>query len=330
MRPLTDSELWQRVVELRALQRPCQLCPRRCGVPRTARQLGFCGQPRELRVAAVCPHGGEEPPLSGTVGAGTVFVAGCTMRCSFCQNHQISQAAGAPAHWSTTPEALAERFLELQRRGCHNIEWVSPTQHLPGLVEALAIARRRGLGLPLVWNCNGYQRVTVLRLLEGIVDVYLPDAKYASDQAALRFSGTDRYVDQSRRALLEMWRQVGPLQLDERGLARRGLLIRHLVLPGQLESTRQVLSWIATTLGDETHVSLLAQFYPAHRAAAAGLHRRLTRREYHRAMAALAQAGLENGWIQQLATDNAYRPDFFQEDPFAAAAPSPSLADGGR
>lgn len=317
---LSVTEMRERLTGLRALQSPCQLCPRRCGVDRRS-QAGRCAQPLALQVAAVCAHGGEEPPISGESGAGTVFVAGCTMQCCFCQNHQISQPAGLQPGWATDPARLASRLLELQRGGCHNVEWVSPTQHLPALLEALCLAREQGLALPLVFNCNGFHRVEVLRLLEGIVDVYLPDAKYSDDGLARELSATDDYVEINRRALVEMQRQVGPLVLDPgSGLARRGLLVRHLVLPGAIENTRGVLRWIAGALGTGTWVSLMAQYYPAHRAAGRDpLHRRLSPREYRRAVAALDASGLVNGWVQERATGTLYRPDFLRARPFEGA-----------
>jgi putative pyruvate formate lyase activating enzyme len=307
--------LVNRILEqLRALQSPrCQLCPRRCGADRAA-EPGFCGQPLGLQVATVCSHRGEEPPLSGQRGAGTIFVVGCTMACRFCQNHQISQPERLDPGWRRAPEVLADRFLELQRAGSHNIEWVSPTQHLPGLVEALLLARRRGLSLPVVWNGNGYQRVSVLRLLEGIVDIYLPDAKYGDNATAAELSNTPDYVEVNRRALREMQRQVGSLELDPvTGIARRGLIIRHLVLPGRVANTREVLAWIARDLGRDTWISLMAQYYPAHRAAS-GLSRRLGARELRRALQALDDAGLENGWVQERVTARTFCPDFTRGD----------------
>jgi len=327
---LSESEIGERVERLRSLQQPCQLCPRRCLVDRLAAR-GFCGQPLALQVAATCAHGGEEPPLSGCAGAGTIFVAGCTMQCCFCQNYQISQPERLETHWIVTPQQLAQRMLALQQAGCHNVEWVSPTQHLPSLVDALWLARGQGLTLPLVYNCNGYQRPELLRLLDGIVDVYLPDAKYASPDLARRLSATGDYVELNRRTLLEMQRQVGPLQLDGDGLAMRGLLVRHLVLPGELANTRAVLRWIAGALGVDTWVSVMAQYYPAHRARGGepdrecgpgahighgALDRRLTPREHDLALDALELVGLENGWIQQRATGAAFCPDFRREDPF--------------
>ena len=285
-------------------------------------QPGFCGQSTVLGVASVCAHHGEEPALSGEGGAGTVFLTGCTMRCGFCQNHQISHPlAHATTPWSTSPSALSSELLELQRRGCHNIEWVSPTSHLPDLVEALALAREGGLHLPLVYNTNGLDRVRVLRLLEDVVDVYLPDAKYADDDLARRLSDTSEYAQVNRRAMREMWRQVGPLQCDaDTGLARRGLVVRHLVLPGLLQNTREVLQWIGAELGPGAWVSLMAQYYPAHLTREVpgleGPSRRLTGREHRLAAEALDRAGLSNGWVQELEAWRSYQPDFLTETPF--------------
>ena len=332
---LSELTLTRRLSKLRELQSPrCQLCPRRCGADRI-RSAGFCGQPLSLQVGAACAHHGEEPPLSGQGGAGTVFVAGCTMRCCFCQNHQISQPARLEPGWSRAPDRLARRLLSLQRAGCHNVEWVSPTQHLPALVEALLLARRRGLTLPVVFNCNGYQRTSVLELLSGIVDVYLPDAKYGDAALATRLSCTSDYVAVNRRALREMQRQVGPLELDaQTGLARRGLIVRHLVLPGQLSNTREVLSWIADALGRDTWVSLMAQYYPTHRTAVANgpprpaaLLRRLGPRELRRAVATLEAAGLDNGWIQDRGRTRTSRPDFRRGD--QAFEPGPAARRAG-
>jgi putative pyruvate formate lyase activating enzyme len=313
---LPADELARRARALLALQRPCELCPRRCRADR-ARRAGFCAQGPEPVVATCCAHGGEEPALSGSGGAGTVFMAGCTLRCRFCQNHQLSQADPDPA-WTTTAGDLARRWLALQRAGCHNIEWVSPTPHLPALVQALALARRQGLTLPVVYNSGGYERVRTLRLLRGVVDVYLPDAKYADGELARELSGAADYVEVNRRALREMWRQAGPLRCDDRGLARRGLVVRHLVLPGQLRNTRRVLGWLGAELGPRLCVSLMAQYYPAHRAAGDGgaLGRGLTRREHRLAQEALLQAGLQRGWVQERRSRRLLRPDFSRAEVF--------------
>ncbi len=319
---LGERELRERIAALEALAGPaCELCPRRCRAERE-REPGRCGQGRALSVAIACAHRGEEPPLVGEGGAGTVFLAGCNLRCRFCQNHQISQRP-ARAAWRTTPEALAESFLALERAGCAVLEWVSPTQHLPALCEALRLARGRGLELPLVYNSNGFERSEVIELLDGIVDVWLPDAKYASEELALALSGVPGYVEANRLALRALARLAGPLELDERGVVRRGLLIRHLVLPGHVAETERVLRWIGEALGPSTWVSLMAQYHPAHelRGASGPLGRPLTRREYRRAVAALEAAGLELGWVQELSSCARFLPDFDRPEPFAERQP---------
>ena len=317
MPTLSAPEIEARARALRELGRPCQLCPQRCLAERD-RTPGKCRQPEQPMLALACSHRGEEPALCGEGGAGTVFVAGCGLRCRFCQNHQISQRAPKPA-WARTEEQLAEEFLALERRGCCNLDWVSPTQHLPALVGALARARAAGLRLPLCYNSNGYDRVEVLRLLDGIVDVYLPDAKYATDALGRELSGGADYVAVNRAALLEMWRQVGPLQVDEGGLARRGLIVRHLVLPGEPENTALVLGWLARELSPRVCVSLMAQYHPAHElvGAAGPLGRPLSRHEYDRAVEALLEAGLEEGWVQEPSSCRRFLPDFDEPDPFA-------------
>jgi len=321
MPALSPDELRRRAHALGALQRPCQLCPRRCLAERE-RRPGHCQQPETAMVAIACPHRGEEPALSGDAGAGTVFVAGCGLSCRYCQNHQISQRPPKAA-WARTEEELAEEFLTLEREGCHNLEWVSPTQHLPVLLSALARARDAGLDLPLVYNSNGYDRVEVLRLLEGVVDVYLPDAKYSSDDLAQALSGVSDYVAVNRAALAEMWRQVGPLSLDDRGMARRGLIVRHLVLPGEVANTREVMAWLAREISPQVCVSLMAQYHPAHELAGSPgpLGRPLRRREYDRAIEALIAAELDQGWVQERSSCQRFLPDFEKAEPFAPRRP---------
>jgi len=322
MSRLHADELEQRAEALTRLQSQCALCPRRCGAARQEQQ-GFCGQPLEVRVAWVGAHGGEEPALTRGAGAGTVFLEGCSMRCGFCQNHQISHGPRYPGQ-AMDAAALAGRFLELQERGCPNIEWVTPSAHLPGLVAALALARRRGLTLPLVYNSNGHERVEVLRLLEGVVDIYLPDAKYGDDALAARLSGTPGHVQVNRRALLEMWRQAGELRLDHRGSAVGGMLVRHMVLPGMLDNTRQVLSWLAEALGPSVWVSVMSQYAPIwvarRRRPPPELRRRITRREHQRVLQLLAELGLERGGVQDRASWIDFLPDFNRRQPFSSEA----------
>jgi len=243
-------------------------------------------------------HPWEEPPISGTRGSGTVFFTDCTGRCLFCQNYPISQLGVGN---QVTIGRLAEMFLELQAKGAHNINFVTPTHFVPQILAALEVAIPQGLRLLLVYNTSGYEQVEVLRLLEGVVGVYLPDAKYADDKIARNISGFKNYVKTNRRALKEMFRQVGEeLVLDENGIALRGMIIRHLVLPGGLAGTREVLNWIAKELSPRVHVSIMAQYFPAHKALGHPiLGRRITEEEYSEALEAFDEAGLERGWRQE-------------------------------
>jgi len=276
----------------------CDLCPRCCGVDRTAGQVGYCQSDDHARVASHNVHRGEEPPISGTRGSGTIFFSNCTARCLFCQNYPISQSGVGTR---VTPTQLAGMMLELQRQGCHNINLVTPTHYVPQILRAVLVAAGRGLTIPLVYNTSGYDRVETLRLLDGLVDVYLPDAKYADDDVARRLSDFRGYVSANRAALLEMRRQVGDgLVLDDDGIALRGMLIRHLVLPGGLSQTREVLRWIARNLSEQTWISLMSQYFPAHKAVRDPvLGRRLYRREYAEARRALADLGMNEGWCQE-------------------------------
>ncbi len=276
----------------------CRLCPRDCQVNRLEDERGYCRAGRLAMVASWNRHPWEEPPISGTRGSGTIFFSGCAGRCRFCQNYPISQLGVGR---EVTAAGLAAMMLELQGRGCHNVNLVTPTHFVPQVLEALVLAAEGGLCLPLLYNCAGYESLETLCLLDGVVDIYLPDAKYADDDAAREFSGFPRYVEVNRAALREMYRQVGTLQVDEEGIAVRGLLIRHMVLPGGIAGTAAVLRWIATELSPAVHVSLLAQYFPAHRAIGHPLlGRKLTWEEYDAACAAWEAAGLENGWLQEL------------------------------
>jgi putative pyruvate formate lyase activating enzyme len=272
-------------------------------------------------LARACHHLGEEPPLSGTRGAGTLFLAGCNLGCTFCQNHQVSRTPSAGR--TLGPEALALEMLALQVAGCHNVELVTPTHALPALMEALDQAAAQGLSLPLVHNGSGYERAEVLALLDGVVDIYLPDLKYGDDEGALIGSGVSDYVAQSRAAVLEMARQVGSsLTLDSNGLARKGLIVRHLVLPGGLASTSSVLGFIATELGPRTSLSLMSQYRPPTGVnLPAPLDRPLDPREYQEAEALLECWGLTSGWSQATESRDSYVPDFTREDhPFEGMA----------
>ena len=292
---------------------PCRLCPRECRVDRLAGQTGFCQQGGQARVAKALPHFGEEPPLTGERGAGTVFFTGCALRCLYCQNYQISQE-GLGEEVSTV--ALADIFLDLQQRGCHNLDLVSPTPHWPFILEALELAIPRGLRLPIVYNTHGYISLELLQCLDGIVDLYLPDMKYGTDESARTLSQVSDYTRHNRAAVREMVRQVGRLKTDSEGLAFRGVLVRHLVLPGGLAGTAEVLQELLE-ISHRIPLSLMSQYRPCHRAPGhPSLNRPLTGDEYQRVMEIVDHLGFEAVFIQELESAEVYYPDFQQEDPF--------------
>lgn len=241
-------------------------------------------------------HPGEEPAISCRRGSGTIFWSHCTMSCSYCQNYRMS-CYGEGADRSV--REVADMMLSLERSGCHNINLVSPTQFTPHIMEALALVADEGGAIPVVWNTSGYESLETLAMLDGMVDVYLTDIRYSSPEAARKYSDAPDYVEVSRSAIVEMNRQVGPLQLDREGAATRGLIVRHLVLPNGIAGTAEAMRFLSEELGPDTHVSLMAQYYPAHRALNyPELARRITRGEWAEARRALADSGLEKGWVQ--------------------------------
>ncbi len=290
----------------------CDLCPRLCRVDRDAGELGFCRAPARAKVSQASLHHWEEPCLSGTRGSGTIFFTECNLRCVFCQNAEISQG-----HLGREVDqaGLVAMMLDLQARGAHNINLVSPTPYIPQIREALVETRARGLSVPVVYNTNAYETVEALRSLEGLIQIYLPDLKYPGDAEgeamARRYSKAPRYFETATAAIQEMVGQVGPLVLDDEGIARSGVIIRHLVIPGHVEATKRVLNWIRANLPG-VPVSLMSQYTPYHRAAEhPEINRRLTRREYHAALDHLFAIGLEEGWTQELsAADEAFIPDW--------------------
>ncbi len=292
-----SGELAERARQLEEMLASCRLCPRQCRVDRTAGQKGACGSGMHPVVAAASLHPWEEPPLSGALGSGTIFFSGCTMNCVFCQNYPISQLGVGR---ELTPDGLAGEMLGLQRRGVHNLNLVTATHQMPFVVRALLIAVPLGLRLPVVYNTSGYETLETLRLLEGIVEVYLPDIKYSVPDAAHFCSGRRDYVHCNRRALVEMWRQVGPLHTDERGIAYRGMLVRHMVLPEDLSGTRDCLAFLARELGRSVWVSLMSQYFPAHKAhGLPPLDRKITGAEYEAALEALDDLQIVNGFVQE-------------------------------
>ena len=275
----------------------CRLCPRECGVNRLEGELGYCGAGRLAKVAAVSVHHGEEPPISGTRGSGTIFFSHCNMKCLFCQNYPISQYGNGREMDS---ETLAGEMNRLRELGVHNVNFVTPTPHAPQMLEAILLARAKGFDLPVVYNTNGYDALETLALLDGAVDIYLPDAKYLSADLAETASGTPDYARHNEAAIDEMVRQVGFLSFGTDGIASRGVLVRHLVLPGRVGETEAVLAHLSRRHGPEIPLSLMGQYFPAWRAdTVAGFDRKVTRKEYDRAIEAASLLGLRNVFIQE-------------------------------
>jgi len=294
----------------------CECCPRRCGVNRLEGRTGFCRIAAGAQVAHAGLHHGEEPPISGTRGSGTIFFDGCNLRCVFCQNHQISQEFHPSETKTLTTEALADEMLRLADAGAHNINLVSPSHVIFQAADAIVAARARDLAVPIVYNSNGYDSVDALRQVEGLIDIYLPDIKYLSNDLARRYSGAGNYAEVIPGVLAEMLRQVGHLEMDDHGIARRGLLVRHLVLPGAVDNSRRCLALLAQ-LAPATHVSIMSQYSPQYRANRyPPIDRPLTVREYDEVTDYALELGLENAFIQEFDSRHRYLPDFDQDRPF--------------
>jgi len=301
----------------------CTVCPLDCGNNRLKDELARCYSGRLPIVSSYTAHFGEEPALVGTHGAGNIFFGNCNLRCVYCQNFQISQTHKEQLKNQITHERLAAIMLELQERGCHNINFVSPTHFAPQMARAVLLAAREGLRLPIVYNTNAYDSVEVLKLLDGVVDVYLPDLKYADSWAGYEYSKVKDYTEHARRALLEMYRQMGDeLVMGEDGLLKRGLVVRLLVLPNELGGVRESLEWIRDALSPRVAVSMMAQYYATNRAATDEryilLSRRITESEWLQALSALDELGMTEGWMQEYdGASHYYRPDFTDaETPF--------------
>lgn len=293
---LSSSELKLRSREAFGLLSPCRLCPRQCRKQRLKGERGICQAGPVPEVSSFNLHFGEEPALSGWKGSGTIFFTHCNLRCVFCQNYPISHLGHGN---ETDAQGIAEMMLELQDDGAHNINLVTPSHMVPWIIDAVAIAREKGLRIPLVYNSSGYDSLEELKLLDGIIDIYLPDMKYNDNSAAEKLSNAADYVETNREAVREMHRQVGDLLTDDTGIALRGLIIRHLVLPQNLAGSRGILEFIAREISKNTAVSLMSQYFPAHRAFDfPEISRRISQSEYLLAEQALAQAGLTEGWKQ--------------------------------
>lgn len=275
----------------------CSLCPRRCGINRLKDEKGFCRTGLQPKVCSFMTHRGEEPPISGTQGSGTIFFSCCNMACIYCQNYEFSQIQEGRG---VDFKELARFMLHLQGMGCHNINLVTPTHVLPQILKALNIAIRQGLKLPLVYNTGGYELPEVIQLLDAIVDIYLPDMRYAQEEMAVKYSNAPDYPKYNQAAIKEMHRQVGTAQIDEKGIIKRGLIIRHLVLPLDICGTDKIMRFISENLSKDTYISLMSQYYPCFKAGEfLEISRRITIQEYTQAEKSLQRYGLFNGWVQE-------------------------------
>ncbi len=275
----------------------CCICPRRCRVNRLKNELGFCKAGSRARVYSFQAHQGEEPPISGTKGSGTIFFSGCNMHCVYCQNYVFSQSQEGR---EMEPEELAGVMLKLQDMGCHNINLVTPTHVMPQILNALLIAIPKGLNIPLVYNTSGYELTNIIKLLSGIIDIYLVDMRYGDDAMAAKYSDAPDYTKHNREAVRQMQRQVGIAEIDRQGILRRGLIIRHLVLPGGVAGTEAIMKFIAKNISPETYISLMSQYTPLYKAAQfKEISRRISFKEYDEARAIMQKYGLHNGWTQE-------------------------------
>ncbi len=320
-----SGELQRRVRSLEARLASCDICPRACQVNRLEGKTGFCHSAYRLIVSSFCAHHGEEPVLSGSRGSGTVFLGNCNLRCVYCQNHQISQDYRNQRRYEVEPRVLAERLIYLQDElRCHNINFVSPSHFVPQIVRAVLEAIPGGLRLPLVYNTASYDSLETLRELDGVMSIYLADLRYASDKWGRKFSRVPDYMARSRAAIREMYWQVGNLEVDDDGVAQKGLIVRHLILPNGLAGSEDSLGWLAGEVSPEVTVSIMSQYFPAHRARQFPLlARKISPWEYAEVKTLVAKLGMVNGWIQEMEAAEHYLPDFSFRDPFSVKVRRP-------
>ena len=275
----------------------CEICPHNCKVNREQGQIGRCRSNDKIKIALVSTHEYEEPCISGKNGSGTVFFSNCNLNCMYCQNYEISQLGKGR---EITIEELADIFIKQQEKGVNNINLVTPTMYAYQIIEAIKIARKNGLNLPIIYNTNGYERVETIKALDGYIDVYLPDLKYYSDTLSKKYSNVDKYFEVATKAIKEMYRQVGQATFNEKGIIQKGVIIRHLILPNHLQNTKHILKWIKENLGD-IYVSIMAQYFPTYKAKGDSLiGRKLTKKEYKEIENFLYTLDLKNGYMQEL------------------------------
>lgn len=276
----------------------CNLCPHNCGINRKNNQIGRCKATDKVKIALYSTHDFEEPCISGEHGSGTVFFSNCNLSCKYCQNYEISQLGGGK---EITTERLAEIFLIQQKNGVENINLVTPTSYVPQIVEAIKMAKNNGLKIPIVYNTNSYENIETLKMLNGYVDIYLPDLKYAEDQLAKKYSGIDNYFEVATTAIKNMVQQVGAPKFNENGIVQKGVIVRHLVLPNNIENSKKVLKWIHENLPKDIFISVMAQYFPTYKAKEdETLNRKLTLQEWQEIEEFIEDLGIENGYVQEL------------------------------
>ena len=276
----------------------CEICPRKCEVNRNNNQIGWCKSTDRVKIGLYSIHNFEEPCISGDKGSGTVFFSNCTMNCIFCQNYEISQLGKGK---EISIEELANIFIKQQEKGVHNINLVTPTSYVYQIIEAIKIAKAKGLNIPIVYNTNGYENIETIKALNGYVDVYLPDLKYAEEKLAIEYSGAKNYFEIATKAIKEMIKQVGNIKLNEDGIIQKGFIIRHLVLPNHIENSKKVLLWIKQNLPNDIYVSIMAQYFPTYKAKEnQKLNRKLTKKEWEQIEKYVEEIDIENGFIQEL------------------------------
>ena len=280
------------------LLQKCEICPHKCKIDRTKNQVGICKSKDNVKLALASIHNFEEPCISGRNGSGTVFFSNCNLSCEFCQNYEISQQGLGK---EISIERLAEIFIEQQLRGADNINLVSPTSYAVQIIEAIKIAKNNGLKIPIIYNTNGYENIETLKLLEGYIDIYLPDLKYAENDLAKKYSKIENYFEIATSAIKEMYRQVGKNEYDENGIIKAGIIIRHLILPNHTENSKKVLKWIAENMPKNITVSVMAQYFPTYKAKEIkDINRKITKYEYQKIENYLYSLDLENGYIQEM------------------------------
>ncbi len=276
----------------------CNICPHKCNINRNKGKIGRCKATNKIKVALYSVHNFEEPCISGEKGSGTVFFSNCNLNCIYCQNYEISQQGRGK---EISIEELSDIFIKQQKRNVENINLVTPTSYVPQIIEAIKIARKKGLNIPIVYNTNGYENIETIKMLDGYVDIYLPDLKYYYNDIAKKYSKIDNYFEIATKAIKEMEKQIGKTVIDENGMMKKGIIIRHLVLPNNIENSKKILKWIRENMNNDTYISVMAQYFPTYKAKEdLELNRKLTKQEWRKIDEYIEELGIENGFIQEL------------------------------